>query len=72
MICPVCKSEKNETFDASYLSKDVEQKLAPYYTRSGTFKFPICKCLCLDCGAVFEYMSEDVLKEFNENMKYFK
>ena len=75
MKCPFCSSEDNmplasrENIYKNY-QKTINQGTIRG-TETGSYVYPISKCLCLKCGYVFEKMSDENLAKYHEEKKYF-
>lgn len=74
--CPFCKSENIEilsSWDSIDKAYQKENNFGGMYSREeGTFKYPIIKAICLDCGNVFQKMNEENLQKYQEEKQFFK
>lgn len=73
--CPFCKSENTKYLpsnDAMHKRYLIEKKYGnSTSTETGSFYYPIIKEICMDCGYVFQKMSDENLKKYHEEEKYF-
>lgn len=71
--CPFCKSI-NTKFINSYplLNKQYSKQVLQNAFENGSIIFNASKCLCLDCGMIFDFLDTNQLKVYKENEEYFK
>lgn len=73
--CPFCRSQNTQYLSLSdgiykKYAKESEKGMA-HSTEKGTYYYPIAKAICLDCGYVFEKMSDENLKRYHEEKQLF-
>lgn len=73
--CPFCGSENTQCLpssDAIHKNYMIEKKQGMMTsTETGSYYYPITKAICMDCGYVFQKMSDKNLKKYHEEKKYF-
>ena len=73
--CPFCGSENtqylpsNNGIHKNYV-KETKQGMVNC-TESGSYYYPISKEICMDCGYVFQKMSDENLKKYHEEKQFF-
>lgn len=73
--CPICQSTNLEHMNTSYMTRRYEKvthNSMMTSTEEGTYSYPIIKSLCLDCGYIYESMSQENLNKYSEEKQYFK
>lgn len=65
MACPICQSSDliHVSRSTSITKKWRKVTGAPQYEESGIRNYPVEKYACLGCGAIFEQLSDNVLKD---------
>lgn len=62
-ICPFCKSDSIESLPSNnYLRKQWEKAGNSRMVTSGRNDYAILKGACLNCGMVFEFLTDDSIK----------
>lgn len=73
--CPFCGSEDLECLSVNdNITKNYEKtsKQGPVIsTKTGVYSYPIVKAICLDCGYVFQKMSDKNLEKFRQERAFF-
>ncbi len=73
--CPFCRSENTQglpSSDGVYKKYKKEERYGSVRsTEEGSCFYPIFKAICMDCGYVFQKMSDENLKKYHEEEKYF-
>lgn len=73
--CPFCKSENLEylpTNDAIHKNYVIERNQGMMSSmETGSYYYPIIKAICLECGNVFQKMSDENLKKYHQEKPYF-
>lgn len=73
--CPFCASENTQSLPSSEgihknYSKETSQGMVRC-TETGAYFYPIVKEICMDCGYVFQKMSDDNLKKYHKEKQFF-
>lgn len=74
MQCPFCENENTERLSTNHIYRKYIRPMnnpGIIGREEGTYAYPIEKCICFDCGCVFEKMSEENIKKYEEEKQYF-
>lgn len=73
--CPFCGSENTQYLPSrDIIHKNYVKEIKQVMTQStetGEYYFSISKAICLDCGYVFQKMSDEELKKYHEEKQFF-